>query len=138
MFAAAVPRNASSAYRAVHAETSVSSASPHRLVAMLFEGLSDELARARGAMQDGRIADKGSAIGRAVRIVEEGLRSSLNLEQGGAVASELNDLYGYVALRLTHANLRNDLAALQECGDLIEPVKNAWAAIAPAHATPAR
>lgn len=138
MFASAVSRSASHAYRSVGMETSVSSASPHRLVAMLFDGLIDALARARGAMQAGQIADKGLAIGHAVRIVEEGLRSSLNLDDGGAVAADLNRLYGYVALRLTHANLHNDAAALQECSDLIEPVRSAWLAIDPARAGVAR
>lgn len=138
MFAPTVSRNASNAYHRVGMETSVSSASPHQLVAMLFDGLSDALARARGAMQTGRIADKGRAIGHAVRIVEEGLRSSLNLQEGGALAANLNRLYGYVALRLTHANLHNDAAALQECSDLIEPVKVAWLAIDPARAPAAR
>lgn len=132
------PSNVSNAYHQVGMETRVSSASPHQLVAMLFVGLSDALARARGAMQDGRIADKGRAIGHAVRIVEEGLRSSLNLQDGGAVAANLNGLYSYLALRLTHANLHNDAAALQECSDLIEPVKAAWLAIDPARAPAAQ
>lgn len=134
MFANAVSRRASHAYLQVGMETSVSSASPHRLVAMLFDALSDALARARGAMQAGQIAEKGQAIGHAVRIVEEGLRSSLNLDKGGAIAADLNRLYGYVAARLTHANLHNDAAALQECSDLIEPVRSAWLAIDPARA----
>lgn len=134
MFANAVSRRASNAYLQVGMETSVSSASPHRLVAMLFDALSDALARARGAMQAGQIAEKGQAIGHAVRIVEEGLRSSLNLDKGGAIATDLNRLYGYLAARLTHANLHNDAAALQECSELIEPVRSAWLAIDPARA----
>jgi flagellar protein FliS len=32
-------------------------------------------------------------------------------------------------LRLTHANIHNDLAALEECTRLLEPVRSAWAAI---------
>jgi flagellar protein FliS len=36
-----------------------------------------------------------------------------------------------VALRLTHANLHNDEAALDECVRLIEPIRSAWAAIGP-------
>lgn len=119
-------------------ETRVAAASPHQLVALLFEGLSDALARARGAMQAGRIADKGRAIGHAVRIVEEGLRASLNKRDGGAVAAELDQLYTYLALRLTHANLHNDAVALQECSDLIEPVQAAWLAIDPARTPAAR
>lgn len=138
MFASAASRSASSFYHRVDTETSVSSASAHRLVAILFDGLSDALARARGAMQSGEVVEKGRAIGHAARIVEEGLRSALNLEDGGAVAADLNRLYAYVTLRLTQANLHNDPAALQECSALIEPVRSAWLAIDPARAPAAR
>jgi len=46
------------------------------------------------------------------------------------VTTKPGDLYAYIALRLTHANLRNDEAALEECTRLIEPVRTAWAQIA--------
>lgn len=131
MFATAASRSASSAYRQVGVETGVSTASAHQLVAMLFDGYFDALAQARGALRTGRVEDKGRAIGRAVRIVEEGLKAGLNLRDGGAIAANLDRLYGYVTLRLTEANLHNDPAALEECARLIEPVRAAWQAIAP-------
>ena len=49
----------------------------------------------------------------------------------GTLAAELDELYTYVALRLTHANLRNDESALDECVALMEPIRSAWAQIAP-------
>jgi flagellar protein FliS len=98
---------------------------------MLYDGFFDAVAQARGALQAGRIEDKGRAIGRAVRIVEEGLRAALDEQQGGRLAANLKALYSYVALRLTEANLRNDAAALDECVRLIEPLRTAWQAIAP-------
>ena len=69
------------------------------------------------------------AIIRAVRIVDEGLKANLNLEQGGKLAADLNALYGYITMRLTYANVSNDAAALEECAKLIEPVRSAWIAI---------
>ena len=131
MFATAATRSATSAYRQVGVETGVSTASAHQLVAMLLDGFFDAVAQARGALQAGRIEDKGRAIGRAVRIVEEGLRAGLNLRDGGEIAANLERLYGYVTRRLTEANLHNDAAALEECAQLIEPVRAAWQAIAP-------
>jgi flagellar protein FliS len=129
----AMSRNTSNAlagvYRTVGVETGVDGASPHRLVAMLFEGFCDAVNQARSAMQRREIEGKCTAIGRAVRIVDEGLRANLDLAAGGKLAQDLSALYGYVALRLTHANLRNDPAALDECVSLIEPVRSAWAAI---------
>jgi flagellar secretion chaperone FliS len=123
------PRSFANAYRQVGVETGVATGSPHRLVAMLFDGYMDALAQAKGALQQGQIEAKGRAIGRAVRIIEEGLKAGLNLTGGGELAADMRDLYDYVILRLTHANLRNDVQAIDECRALIEPLRSAWAAI---------
>lgn len=118
------------AYQQVHVTTGVDGASPHRLVQMLFEGLLDSLARARGAIAHGNVTLKGEEIGRAVRIVEEGLKAGLNVQEGGQLARDLHDLYAYVTVRLTYANLHNDEAAIAECAKLIEPIATAWDEIA--------
>ena len=118
------------AYQQVHVTTGVDGASPHRLVQMLFEGLLDSLARARGALASGNVVLKGEEIGRAVRIVDEGLKAGLNVKDGGRLAQDLHDLYAYVTVRLTHANLHNDEAAIAECVKLIEPIATAWDEIA--------
>ncbi len=117
-------------YQQVGVETQVSSANPHQLVAMLFDGFMEALAQARGAMRGGQREAKGLALGRAVRIVEEGLRAGLDLRAGGTLARDLHDLYGYLTMRLTMANLRNDEAALEECLRLITPLRDAWMSIA--------
>jgi flagellar protein FliS len=124
-------RSAASLYQAVKVDTGVSGASPHRLVEMLFEEFLASCSRARGAIRSADVQEKGRAIGRAVRIIEEGLRAGLNLEAGGALARDLQELYRYVTLRLTHANLKSDDAALAECVALVQPLHDAWRAIAP-------
>ena len=65
------------------------------------------------------------------RIVEEGLVAGLDTDTGGKLAEDLMALYSYVTRRLTHANLHNDDAALDECVRLLEPVRAAWIAIDP-------
>ncbi|HEX6244053.1 MAG TPA: flagellar export chaperone FliS, partial [Polyangiales bacterium] len=112
-------------------DTGVHAASPHRLVEMLFEEFLSSSARARGAIRSGDVQEKGRALGRAVRIIEEGLRAGLNLQAGGALAQDLHELYRYVTLRLTHANLNSDDAAIAECIALIQPLHDAWRAIGP-------
>jgi flagellar protein FliS len=119
------------AYRQVGTETGVSGASPHKLIQMLFDGFQEAVAQARGALRSRVIEAKGRAISRALRIVDEGLHAGLNMSAGGELAADLDALYTYVALRLTHANLHNDEAALDECVRLIEPIRSAWAAIGP-------
>lgn len=133
---AALSRQASQAfagaYHRVGVETGVDAATPHQLVAMLFDGCADAIAEGRTAMQRGQIEAKCKAVTRAVRIVDEGLRAALDVKAGGKLAEDLLALYGYLTLRLTQANLHNDAAALDECHALLEPVRNAWAAIGPA------
>jgi len=119
------------AYARVGVETSVNAASAHKLIELLFNGFMDALVTARGAMRAGQIEAKGKAIGRAARIVEEGLKAGLNLEGGGRLASDLSALYAYVGLRLLQANLRNDESALDECARLLGPLRDAWVAIGP-------
>jgi flagellar protein FliS len=93
---------------------------------MLFDGLLSSLAEARGAMERGQVEEKGRHIGRAVRIIEEGLMGSLNHAQGGEVATNLAALYSYCSARLTLANLHNDASLLDEVVGLVTPVADGW------------
>lgn len=128
------PRSAgafASAYRKIGVETGVTAASPHQLVTMLFDGFNEAVAQAKRALLFRDIEAKCNAITRAARIIDEGLRAPLNAKAGGELAVQLKALYGYVTLRLTQANLNNDVAALDECVRLIEPLRSAWVAIGP-------
>ncbi len=127
--AASRARQFAGAYHHVGVQTNVASASAHGLVALLFDGYFAALTRARGALQAHDMPAKCQAIGHAVRIVDEGLKAALNMADGGKLAADLSDLYSYVTLRLTQANLRNDEAALAECGALMAPLREAWTAI---------
>ena len=74
-------------YGRIGVETGVADASPHRLVTMLFDGYAEAVSQAKGALASGQIEAKCVAIGRAVRIVNEGLKDSLDLTGGGSLAS---------------------------------------------------
>ncbi len=117
------------AYRQIGISTAVDGASPHKLVSLLFDALLSDIASARGAMARGDIAEKGRAIGHAVRILQEGLIAPLDMQAGGALASNLHDVYDYVVIRLTQANLKNDPQALIECHALLTPIQDAWSQI---------
>jgi flagellar secretion chaperone FliS len=133
------PRNQrpSNLYSRIGLETEVHDASPHRLIVMLFDGLFDSLAKAEGALAHGQREIKALALSKAVRILDEGLKAGLDVEQGGALAVQLRELYGYASLRLTQANLRDDVAALQEVRTLLTPVREAWSQITPSTAAAA-
>lgn len=121
-----VATRSANAYKSVGVETSISSADPHKLVALLFDALTQALGGARLAMQSGDLSLKGRKIGTAVRILEEGLMAPLNMEDGGELAVNLKNLYGYCVTQITLANVRNDVAGLEEVSRLIDVVASGW------------
>lgn len=117
------------AYSQVGLETGVVAASPHKLIVMLFDGALQALRNAREHMQAGDIAAKGKSVSHASSIITSGLRASLDLENGGEIAANLDALYDYMVRRLTHAHLHNDVAALDEVARLLGELREAWNAI---------
>lgn len=115
-------------YASVKVHSGVESASPHRLIQMLFEGALERIAQAKGAMAQNQLARKGEMIGKAVAIVG-GLQGSLNDKDGGSLAENLDNLYDYIIRRLTQANYENNPEYLDECGRLLGEIKSAWDAI---------
>ena len=122
---------ATRAYANVGVNTSVESASPHKLVLMLYDGLLKQLRLAKVHIERKEIVPKAAAISKALAIVDQGLRPGLDLEKGGSIAAQLLALYDYSGERLLQANLRNDAAAVEEVIQLIEPIRSAWAQINP-------
>jgi len=116
-------------YQSVNTNAQLVDASPHRLIQMLMEGGLARLAQARGAMERGDVALKGTLIGKAVDIVG-GLREALDQKAGGEVAANLDNLYAYMTTRLLEANLKNDSAILDEVAGLLREVKAGWDGIA--------
>ncbi|KIQ02568.1 MULTISPECIES: flagellar export chaperone FliS [Pseudomonas] len=116
-------------YQNVNTQAQAVDASPHRLIQMLMEGGLTRLAQARGAMEREQFAMKGELIGKAIGIIG-GLRAGLNLEQGGELAENLDNLYDYMTRRLLEANLKNSVEPLDEVAGLLRNVKTGWDAIA--------
>ncbi len=127
MFAAY--RNPARAYAGVAVETSVAGARPIDLVVMLYEGACEGIIKAIAHMQDGNFAAKGEAITKVIRIIDEGLKGSLDT-RGGEITVQLSGLYDYMTHRLLLGSLKNDPALLEEVRALLLEVKGAWEEIA--------
>lgn len=122
------------AYAKVGLETSIGSASPHKLIVMLYDGALVAVLSAQTHMKAGSIPEKGAAISKAISIIDNGLRAALDREAGGEIAAGLDALYEYMSARLLQANLNNDPAMLAEVHKLLADLREAWNAIAPAPA----
>lgn len=130
------PRSAATAYAKVDLESRVNSANQHQLIQMLYDGAILSVAQAITALERKDIAAKGVAVSRAISIIEDGLRASLDPTQGGPLAESLDGLYEYMSQRLLLASLRNDPAVFGEVKQLLNELRDAWASIASAVATP--
>lgn len=116
---------AAQSYGSVQVTTGVATANGVQLIQMLFDGLLESLAAARGHIENGAIEEKSRSIARAGRIVV-GLQSALDFERGGELAQNLNELYSYITRRLFQVNAQNDLQALAEVQGLVRDVAEAW------------
>lgn len=117
------------AYANVGLETGIASASPHKLIVMLYDGALVALLSAKAGIAANNIAAKGSAISKAISIIDNGLRASLDKNAGGEIAANLDALYDYMSRRLLHANLKNDVTILDEVHGLLADLRGAWVEI---------
>lgn len=123
-------------YAKVGTESGVIAADPHKLISMLYQGAALAIANAKSAMLRKDIPAKGAAISKAITIIDEGLKASLDKKAGGELAENLAALYDYMGSRLLSANLNNDVAALDEVSKLISELGSAWDSIRPKAAAP--
>lgn len=121
--------NRAAAYAKVSVETGVTTADPHKLILMLFDGALLQVRTAGVSMQNKDIPAKGQAISRAIEIIINGLKVSLDMNAGGELAGRLAALYDYMSDRLLYANLHNSQPALDEVNRLLETLREAWAEI---------
>jgi flagellar secretion chaperone FliS len=131
-----VAAHAAQAYARIGLETGVAAASPQRLIVMLYDGALAAIADGRTHLLEGRTAQKGRALGKAISIIDEGLKAALDVSQGGAIAAQLMDLYDYIGRMLLLANLRDDVARLDEAHRLLQDLRGAWATLAERQAAP--
>ena len=119
-------RNPVAADARIGVETGVTAADPHRLILMLFDGAMLCVACARQHMEAREIAAKGENVSKAIDIIANGLKASLDVQLGGELAERLAALYDYMCERLRFAHMKNNPAALDEVRSLLKELKGAW------------
>ncbi|WP_313619987.1 flagellar export chaperone FliS [Achromobacter sp.] len=113
-------------YADIGLETQVLGASPEKLISLLYMGARAAIGQARLHLQEGRAIERGAAISKAIKIVDEGLKTGLNMAAGGEIAVNLARLYDYIVRTLLIANLRADVEALETADRLLADLADAW------------
>jgi len=117
-------------------QTHVQSRSPLELVVMLYDGAIRFLEQAGEAMGERNMVKKGDSLSRAMAIIAE-LQSTLNVEEGGDVAKQLDELYTHMTSRLLEANIQRTRQPIDEVLHLLRTLRDGWCQIATGSASAA-
>lgn len=125
-------------YKQVGLETEVAGADPHKLVLMLLDGAMSALRLAAISIERHDLAVKSAQLSKAIAIINEGLRASLDHKRGGQIAKRLDSLYLYITSQIIEANLSNRNEPLNEAMDLLSMIQDAWKGIRSPAGSPSR
>ncbi|MDO6514518.1 MULTISPECIES: flagellar export chaperone FliS [unclassified Neptuniibacter] len=120
--------NALKEYKSVDLRATVETASPHKLISMLLEGALTSLAKAKGSIERKQIEERTEHLNKASDIIV-GLKGALDLEKGGEVAANLDELYNYMIRQLIVANRENNADKVQEVMGLILEIRQGWSSM---------
>ena len=110
----------------VNAEISV--ADPYYVTKLLYQGLFERLAQAKGAIERGDLALKAKKLSTATAILEN-LRSTLDFSQSKSIAQGLYDIYSYMIDQVAEASLNLMTQPIDNAIRALMPIKKAWDSI---------
>lgn len=108
-----------------YVETSISEASPHKLIEMLYEGALKHIKLIRIFMDQKNFEKKSEHMNKLLSIVLN-LREGVDLKKGGEVADNLYRLYDYCYRQLVKASFKNDTVILDEVEGHLRGLSEAW------------
>jgi flagellar protein FliS len=95
------------------------------ILLMLYDGAIRFIRLAKRGIEERRIACKGESLSKAIAIILE-MDIALDHELGGEMTADLSRLYRYMVDRLTHANIHDDISALDEVINLSYQLKESF------------
>jgi flagellar protein FliS len=113
----------------LYKETSVNTASPTKLVVMLYEGAIRFLTRAASDIRKRDLVSKSESVSRAVAIIQH-LQMTLDTDKGQDIAHELNGLYTYALGRVLEGSTKLDAKPIEEAIKVLSELLPAWEEIA--------
>ena len=116
------------AYQKTIVNAEISVADPYYVTKLLYQGLFERLAQAKGAIERGDLALKAKKLSTATAILEN-LRSTLDFSQSKSIAQGLYDIYSYMIDQVAEASLNLMTQPIDNAIRALMPIKKAWDSI---------
>ena len=114
------------AYQKTTVNAEISVADPYYVTKLLYQGLFERLAQAKGAIERGDLALKAKKLSTATAILEN-LRSTLDFSQSKSIAQGLYD--SYMIDQVAEASLNLMTQPIDNAIRALMPIKKAWDSI---------
>ncbi|MBO6258336.1 MAG: flagellar export chaperone FliS [Succinivibrio sp.] len=113
------------AYRQTNLQAEISVADPYIVTKMLYQGVFERLAQAKGAIMRGDLATKAKKLATASTILEN-LKSTLDFSINKDLAQSLYDIYSYMLDKIADATIEVSCKPIDEAVKIFMPIKQAW------------
>jgi len=113
------------AYQSVNIKSTLAAAEPHQIISMMYNGLLESLAQAKGAIERKDFENKSKLLTKAVNILQA-LQTSLDNESQPEISKNFSELYTYCIDRINDASLSLEITTIDEVINFLSPLRDAW------------
>lgn len=113
------------AYNQVNIETTLLSANPHQVILMMYDGLLESIAKAKGAIERRDFEMKSKMLTKGVNILSA-LDNSLDPVAEPQISKTFSSLYHYCIGKLNEVTITLEVVNLDEVTELLKPLRDAW------------
>jgi flagellar protein FliS len=112
-------------YTKVYKETQIETASPVKLIVILYEIIINSIEQAKSYMAEKKYDLVNKELSRAQDGIIE-LIAALDFERGGDIAKNLYSIYLFCSRRLFEGNIEKNPQMLDEVKNILSNLKEAW------------
>lgn len=113
------------AYKKVNIDSNILASDPHKIIVMMFDGVLQSIAQAKGAIERKDLALKSTSMTKSINILNA-LRNSLDFTSEPTISQRFDDLYVYCIDQLNDISLNLNAEAIDEVSNLLKPLRDAW------------
>jgi flagellar protein FliS len=118
-------RNNLKAYQSVNVASTLATADPHQIITMMYNGLLESLAQAKGAIERRDLESKSKLMVKSTSILQA-LQGALDSDSEPEISKNFNELYGYCIDKINDANITLDTSSIDQVINFLMPIRDAW------------